>query len=46
MHLSETVLILMLLLAVGTITAGLFRKLPIPYSVLLVIIGILFIALT
>lgn len=41
MPISETVLILMILLAIGMITAGAFRKLPIPYTVLLVCIGIL-----
>ncbi len=46
MPLSETVLILMLLLAVGMLVAGLFRKLPIPYTVLLVILGMSLEALT
>jgi len=41
MPLSETILILMILLAIGMITAGAFRKLPIPYTVLLVCIGII-----
>jgi monovalent cation:H+ antiporter, CPA1 family len=40
MPLSETILILMILLAIGMIMAGIFRKLPIPYTVLLVCIGI------
>lgn len=40
MPLSDIVLILMLLLAIGMLTAGLFRRLPIPYTVLLVIIGV------
>ncbi|TDJ63659.1 MAG: hypothetical protein E2O37_08190 [Proteobacteria bacterium] len=39
MPLSETVLILAGLLAVAIVSAGLFRKVPIPYTVLLVIIG-------
>ena len=39
MPLSETVLILAGLLAVAILSAGLFRKVPIPYTVLLVIIG-------
>ena len=39
MPLSETVLILVGLLAVAILSAGLFRKVPIPYTVLLVIIG-------
>jgi len=41
MPISETVLILMILLAIGMLTAGAFRKLPIPYTVLLVCIGII-----
>lgn len=41
MPLSETVLILMLLLAIGMLAAGLFRRWPIPYTVLLVLIGLL-----
>ncbi len=41
MPVSETVLILMYLLGVGVFVAGVFRKLPIPYTVVLVIIGIL-----
>jgi Na+:H+ antiporter len=40
MPLSETVLVLMLLLAVGMLAAGLFRRLPIPYTVILVLIGV------
>lgn len=36
---SEVVLILMLLLAIGMIAAALFRRLPIPYTVMLVVIG-------
>ncbi len=39
MPLSEIVLVLMGLLAVGMLAAGLFRRLPIPYTVLLVLIG-------
>ncbi len=39
MPLSETVLVLMLLLGVGVVAAGLFRDLPVPYTVLLVVIG-------
>ncbi|MFQ6023104.1 MAG: cation:proton antiporter, partial [Acidiferrobacterales bacterium] len=39
MPLSETVLILAGLLAVAILAAGLFRNIPIPYTVLLVIIG-------
>ena len=35
MPLSETILILMALLATGTLAAGIFRKSPVPYSVLL-----------
>ncbi|GMR08330.1 MAG: cation:proton antiporter [Gammaproteobacteria bacterium] len=40
MPVSETVLILMYLLGAGVFVAGVFRKLPIPYTVVLVIIGI------
>lgn len=39
MPVSEFVLLLMTLLALGMVTAGLFRRLPIPYTVLLVVIG-------
>jgi len=39
MPISELVLILMLLLAIGMVIAGLFQKLPIPYTVLLVCVG-------
>jgi CPA1 family monovalent cation:H+ antiporter len=39
MPLSETVLIIAGLLAVAIFSAGLFRNVPIPYTVLLVIIG-------
>ena len=39
MPLSETVFVLMALLATGIVASGLFRKLPIPYTVLLVVIG-------
>ena len=39
MPLSETVLVLMALLATGIVASGLFRKLPIPYTVILVVIG-------
>lgn len=40
MPLSETVLIIMVLLATGIFASGVFRKLPIPYTVVLIIIGI------
>jgi CPA1 family monovalent cation:H+ antiporter len=40
MPVPETVLTLMGLLGVGVIAAGLFRKLPVPYTVLLVILGV------
>lgn len=40
MLLSETVLIIMALLATGIVASGVFRKLPIPYTVILIIIGI------
>ncbi|MBF0263659.1 MAG: cation:proton antiporter [Gammaproteobacteria bacterium] len=40
MPVSETILILMILLAIGMLTAGLARKLPVPYTVLLVCVGI------
>ena len=39
MPLSDTVLILMGLLTVAMLAAGLFRNLPVPYTVILVIIG-------
>ena len=39
MPLSETVLVLMTLLAAGIVASGLFRRLPIPYTVVLVLIG-------
>jgi len=41
MPISETILVLMVLLSAGMLTAGLARKLPIPYTVLLVCIGII-----
>lgn len=41
MPLSETVLILAGLLSVAIVSAGVFRSVPIPYTVLLVIIGML-----
>ncbi|MCP4764814.1 MAG: cyclic nucleotide-binding domain-containing protein [Gammaproteobacteria bacterium] len=41
MPLSESVLLLMALLAIGVLVRGLFNKLPIPYSVMLVILGML-----
>lgn len=40
MPLSETVLVIMALLTTGMVASGLFRKLPIPYTVILVVIGI------
>jgi len=40
MHLSELVLVIMFLLATGIVASGLFRKLPIPYTVILIVIGI------
>jgi hypothetical protein len=39
MPLSESVLLLMALLAIGVLARGLFKKLPIPYTVMLVILG-------
>ncbi len=39
MPLSEFILVLTALLATGIIASGLFRKLPIPYTIMLVIIG-------
>ena len=41
MPLSETVLILAGLLSVAILAAGIFRNVPIPYTVLLVVIGML-----
>ncbi len=46
MPLSETVLVLMALLATGIVASGLFRNLPIPYTVILVIIGMALAALS
>ena len=40
MPLSETVLVIMAMLATGIVASGIFRKLPIPYTVILVVIGI------
>lgn len=40
MPLSEAILILMALLITGVLASGLGRKLPVPYTVILVIIGI------
>lgn len=39
MPLSELVLVIMALLATGIVASGLFRRLPIPHTVVLVIIG-------
>jgi CPA1 family monovalent cation:H+ antiporter len=41
MPLSESVLLLMVLLAIGVLVRGLFSRLPIPYTVLLVVLGML-----
>jgi len=41
MPLSESVLLLIALLAIGVLVRGLFNKLPIPYTVMLVILGML-----
>jgi len=41
MPLSESALLLMALLAIGVLVRGLFNKLPIPYTVMLVIVGML-----
>ena len=41
MPVSEIILVLMILLAAGMLTSGLARKLPIPYTVLLVCVGII-----
>jgi len=41
MPLSESVLLLMVLLAIGVLVRGLFNRLPIPYTVMLVILGML-----
>jgi CPA1 family monovalent cation:H+ antiporter len=40
MPLSEYVLVIMFLLATGIVASGVFRKLPIPYTVILIVIGI------
>ncbi|MCP5011443.1 MAG: sodium:proton antiporter, partial [Aestuariibacter sp.] len=41
MPLSDTVLLLMALLATGVLARGLFHRLPIPYTVILVLLGML-----
>lgn len=41
MSLADAVLVIMLLLASGAIIAGLFRNVPIPYTVMLVLLGAL-----
>lgn len=41
MPLSDTVLLLMSLLAIGVLVRGLFSRLPIPYTVILVLLGML-----
>jgi len=41
MPLSEIVLVIMLLLGAGMVVAGLTRRLPVPYTVLLVLLGAL-----
>ena len=40
MPLSETILIIMVLLTIAVVAESLCRRLPIPYTVFLVIIGI------
>ena len=40
MPLSESVIVIMFLLATGIVASGVFRKLPIPYTVILIVIGI------
>lgn len=40
MPLPEYVLVIMFLLATGIVASGVFRKLPIPYTVILILIGI------
>ena len=39
MPLSESILVLMVLLTTGIVASGLFRNLPVPYTVILVVIG-------
>jgi CPA1 family monovalent cation:H+ antiporter len=46
MSIPETVLALMGLLGIGVIAAGFFRKLPVPYTVVLVILGMVLNALS
>ncbi len=41
MPLSETVLLLMALLTIGVLVGGIFKKLPVPYTVMLVVVGML-----
>ena len=41
MPLSETVLLLMAMLGIGVLISGLFGKLPVPYTVMLVVVGML-----
>ncbi len=41
MPLSDTVLLLMSLLTIGVLVRGLFNRLPIPYTVILVLLGML-----
>lgn len=46
MPLSEFILVLMILLATGIVASGLFRNLPVPYSVILVVIGMILASLS
>lgn len=40
MHLTDLVMIVLSLLGVGVLVAGIFRRLPIPYTVMLVVVGV------
>jgi len=40
MSLADAVLVIMLLLASGAVIAGIFRNVPIPYTVMLVLLGV------
>lgn len=41
MHLTDLVMIVLGLLAVGVLVAGIFRRFPIPYTVMLVLVGVI-----
>ena len=41
MILSEFVLVVMSLLALGVVLSGMFRRIPVPYTVMLVLLGLI-----